>query len=94
MDLRISDYFDRCNKVEIIVNDKKIEAYEGECLAVVLFVNKIKKLRSSPKNKQSRGMFCLMGSCQECVVLINDKKVISCNVFIEEGMKVKVGDFD
>ena len=94
MDLRILEYFDRGNKVEIIVNDEKIEAYEGECLAVVLFVNKIKKLRFSPKNKQSRGMFCLMGSCQECVVLINDKKVISCNVFIEEGMKVKVGDFD
>ena len=51
MDLRISDYFDRGNKVEIIVNDEKIEAYEGECLAVVLFINKIKKLRSSPKNK-------------------------------------------
>ena len=39
-------------------------------------------------------MFCLMGSCQECVVLIDDKKVISCNVFIKEGMKIKVGDFD
>ena len=39
-------------------------------------------------------MFCLMGSCQECAVLIDDKKVISCNVFIKDGMKIKVGDFD
>ena len=94
MDLRITDYFDRNNKINIIVNDKEIEAYEGECLAVVLFINNIKELRLSPKKKQSRGMFCLMGSCQECVVLIDDKKVISCNVFIKEGMKIKVGDFD
>ena len=94
MDLRVSNYFDRINKVNISVNNKEIEAYEGECLAVVLFVNNIKKLRLSPKKKQGRGMFCLMGSFLECVVLINDKKGISCNVFIEDGMKIKVGDFD
>ena len=94
MDLRVSSYFDRSKKVNINVNNMKIEAYEGECLAVVLFVNKIKKLRLSPKKKQGRGMFCLMGSCQECTVLIDDKKVISCNVFIKDGMKIKVGDFD
>ena len=94
VNLRISDFYNRSKKVNINVNNKDIEAYEGECLAVVLFINNIKKLRLSPKKKQSRGMFCLMGSCQECVVLIDDKKVISCNVFIKEGMKIKVGDFD
>ena len=94
VDLRVSNYFNRNKKVNIYVNNKEIEAYEGECLALVLFVNNIKKLRLSPKQNQSRGMFCLMGSCQECVVLINDKKVISCNVFIKDGMKIKVGNID
>ena len=94
VNLRISDFYDRSKKVNINVNNKDIEAYEGECLAVVLFINNIKKLRLSPKKKQSRGMYCLMGSCQECVVLIDEKKVISCNVFIKDGMKIKVGDFD
>ena len=94
MNLRISDFYNRSKKVNINVNNKDIEAYEGECLAVVLFINNIKKLRLSPKKKQSRGMYCLMGSCQECVVLIDEKKVISCNVFIKDGMKIKVGDFD
>ena len=94
VNLRILDFYDRSKKVNINVNNKDIEAYEGECLAVVLFINNIKKLRLSPKKKQSRGMYCLMGSCQECVVLIDEKKVISCNVFIKDGMKIKVGDFD
>ena len=94
VNLRISDFYDRSKKVNINVNNKDIEAYEGECLAVVLFINNIKKLRLSPKKNQSRGMYCLMGSCQECVVLIDEKKVISCNVFIKDGMKIKVGDFD
>lgn len=39
-------------------------------------------------------MFCLMGSCQECVVLIDGMKVTSCNVFIKEGMNIKIGDLD
>ena len=94
VNLRISDFYNRSKKVNINVNNKDIEAYEGECLAIVLFINNIKKLRLSPKKKQSRGMYCLMGSSQECVVLIDEKKVISCNVFIKDGMKIKVGDFD
>ena len=94
VNLRISDFYNRSKKVNINVNNKDIEAYEGECLAVVLFINNIKKLRLSPKKKQSRGMYCLMGSCQECVVLIDEKKVISCNVLIKDGMNIKVGDFD
>ena len=76
MNLRIHDYFERGKKVKIIVNDETIEAFEGECLAVVLFISNKKNLRISPKLKEHRGMFCMMGSCQECVVLLNGKKVI------------------
>ena len=61
MDLRVSNYFDRSNKVNINVNDKKIEAYEGECLALVLFVNNIKKLRLSPKKKAKQGYVLFNG---------------------------------
>ena len=51
MDLRVSNYFQRSKKININVNNNKIEAYEGECLAVVLFINNIKKLRLSPKKR-------------------------------------------
>ena len=39
-------------------------------------------------------MFCMMGSCQECVVLLDGKKVTSCNIFIKDGMKVKTGNLN
>ena len=94
MNLRVSNYFKRSKKIEILVNNEILEAYDGECLALVLYINNIKNLRLSPKNKNSRGMFCLMGSCQECVVLIDGMKVTSCNVFIKEGMNIKIGDLD
>ena len=94
MDLRVSNYFKRSKKIEILVNNEILEAYDGECLALVLYINNIKNLRLSPKYKDGRGMFCLMGSCQECVVLIDGMKVTSCNVFIKEGMNIKIGDLD
>ena len=92
MNLRISDYFERGKKVKVIVNETIVEAHEGECLSVVLFISNHKNLRLSPKKKENRGMFCMMGSCQECAVLLDGKKVTSCNIFIKEGMTVKTGD--
>ena len=94
MSLRIHDYFERGKKVKIIVNDDIIEAYEGECLAVVLFISNKKKFRTSPKLKENRSMFCMMGSCQECVVLLDGKKVTSCNIFIKDGMRIKTGNLN
>ena len=77
-----------------IVNDETIEAYEGECLSVVLFISNKKNLRTSPKLDENRGMLCMMGSCQECVVLLNGKKVTSCNIFIKDGMEIKTGNLN
>jgi len=94
VNLRIHDYFERGKKVKIIVNNDIIEAYEGECLAVVLFISNKKNFRTSPKLKESRSMFCMMGSCQECVVSLDGKKVTSCNIFIKDGMKVKIGNLN
>ena len=94
MNLRILDYFERGKKVKITVNEKILEAFEGECLSVVLFISNYKNLRLSPKKKENRGMFCMMGSCQECVVLLDGKKVTSCNIFIKEGMVIKTGDLN
>ncbi len=94
MNLRISDYFERGKKIKIIINEKTLEAFEGECLSIVLFISNHKNLRLSPKKKENRGMFCLMGSCQECVVLLDGKKVTSCNISIKEGMVIKTGDLN
>ena len=55
MNLRILDYFERGKKVKITVNEKILEAFEGECLSVVLFISNYKNLRLSPKKKKIEG---------------------------------------
>jgi len=44
MNLRILDYFERGKKVKITVNEKILEAFEGECLSVVLFISNYIKI--------------------------------------------------
>jgi succinate dehydrogenase/fumarate reductase-like Fe-S protein len=34
---------------------------------------------------------CLMGSCQECLVLVNDRIVLACQEIVEEGIIIKTG---
>ena len=35
-----------------------------------------------------RGMFCYMGVCQECVVLVDGKRETSCSYPVAEGLSV------
>ena len=69
----------------------EIKAPVGEILAVTLFVNGKLTLKYSSRKKEPRGFFCLMGSCQECLVLVNDRIVLACQEIVEEGIIIKTG---
>ena len=49
-----------------------------------------KTLKSSPKLKLDRGFFCMMGSCQECLVTIDGKKKLSCQTKIKEQIRINI----
>ena len=36
-----------------------------------------------------RGIYCLIGSCQECILLINGKKALACLTRITENMNIE-----
>lgn len=87
-DLREKNLYNRGRSVKFIYNNIEYEAYEGENLAAALFSCGQRELRISTLKKTPRGIFCLIGSCQECVVIINNKKTAACQEKISEGMKV------
>ncbi|MCP1337803.1 (2Fe-2S)-binding protein [Futiania mangrovi] len=91
-DLRVRRGFVRGAHVTFIVDGAEMEAPEGESLAVALFVNGRRTLRRSPRDANPRGMFCLMGSCQECVVTVDGRRVPSCMEPVRAGMVVVTGD--
>ena len=77
--------------VTVNIDGCEVKAPVGEILAVTLFVNRKLTLKYSSRKKEPRGFFCLMGSCQECLVQVNDRIVPSCQVVVEEGIIIKTG---
>jgi aerobic-type carbon monoxide dehydrogenase small subunit (CoxS/CutS family) len=67
-----------------------VEAHEGESLGVALALSGRLMLRRSPVEGAPRGMFCLMGACQECVVQVDGAAVASCIEPVRAGMRVEI----
>ena len=88
-DLREKNKYNRGKLVKIHFNDEELLAYEGENLAAALYATNKKTLRYSPKLKMPRGIFCLIGSCQECVLLINGRRNLACLTYVTENMSIQ-----
>lgn len=67
----------------------EITAHEGEILASALLAAGIRTLRHAPGDGGPRGLFCAMGSCQECVVQIEGQRIEACRVLVRDGMEVR-----
>ena len=77
-------------KVQITVDDKMIDAYEGEMIASALTAAGIKSLRYTSKKHEPRGIYCAIGRCTDCVMVVNGRpNVRTCITPVTEGMKIK-----
>lgn len=88
MDLRISAGVERPAPVTISIDGQAHTAYPGELLATALLAAGIHALRRSPKAKQPRGLFCLMGVCQECLVKVDGRRALACQTNVYADMQV------
>jgi len=79
--------------VHVLVDGVAVPAHEGECLATALAVAGMAVLRHSPNEGGARGVFCLMGSCQECVVHVDGAPVVACMEPVRAGMQVSLDRF-
>jgi sarcosine oxidase subunit alpha len=80
----------RGRPIQIHVDGKPIEAYEGETVAAALLASGIRILRLSRKNREPRGLFCGMGVCYECLVTVNGvHDTQACLTLVVDGMQVE-----
>ena len=68
---RIEKGVSRGDRFEIIVDGRKIKAYEGETIGTAMMAAGLYVLRTSKEKKEPRGIFCGIGVCQECRVTVN-----------------------
>jgi len=76
--------------VEIKVDDKTIHAKKGEMIIAALIANGIRINRYTVKKKEPRGMFCGIGQCTDCVMVVNGTpNVRTCVTPVEDGMIIE-----
>lgn len=76
--------------VTFTYNGKTLEGYEGEPIATALKVAGVMAHRYTKKKHEPRGVFCAIGRCTDCVMVVNGKpNVRTCITPLEEGMVVE-----
>ncbi|SFA84101.1 sarcosine oxidase subunit alpha [Lentibacillus halodurans] len=82
--------------VTITYNGLNYEAYEGESIAAALLAHNIRILRYSEKCHEPRGIYCGIGHCYECRVMVDgERSVRACITNVKDGMHIRyqTGEF-
>lgn len=80
-------------EVEITVDGKTIKAYEGEPILASILNAGIKINRYTVKRHEPRGLFCGIGQCTDCAMIVDGKpNVRTCITPVKAGMVIKTQD--
>lgn len=79
-------------KVTFTYDGKQLEGYEGEPIAAALKAAGVMVHRHTKKGSP-RGIFCAIGRCTDCVMVVDGKPNIrTCVTPLKEGMQVQTQD--
>ena len=93
--MRISEHpilgpLDESRTVTIYFENKPVTALEGEPIASALINAGVKVFRKTHKERDNRSIFCGIGRCTDCVMIVNGSpNVRTCVTRVEEGMKIE-----
>lgn len=77
-------------KVTFFYDNKEIEGYEGEPIATALKDAGVMVHRYTKKKHEPRGVFCAIGRCTDCVMIVDGvPNIRTCITPLKEGMKVQ-----
>lgn len=78
------------DEVTFIYNGRPMKGFKGEPIAAALKAAGVKVNRYTAKLHRPRGMFCAIGRCTDCVMIVNGKPNIrTCVTPLEEGMVIQ-----
>nr|MBC7243831.1 (2Fe-2S)-binding protein [Chloroflexota bacterium] len=76
--------------VEIEVDGQVIQAIEGEPIAAALLAAGKHIFRYTRKRHESRGVFCAIGRCTDCMMTVDGiPNVRTCVTPVKAGMKIQ-----
>lgn len=76
--------------VSITWQGETLTAEAGESLAAALLAAGVDSFRSHPRDRGPRGPYCLMGSCFECLVIVDGMpSVQACMTPVRDGLQAE-----
>ncbi|RKX79937.1 MAG: (2Fe-2S)-binding protein [Spirochaetes bacterium] len=77
-------------EVSILVDGEEVIAYEGEMIAAALMASGRRVFRYTEKRREPRGLYCAIGRCTDCVMIVNGiPNVRTCVTPVEPGMIIE-----
>lgn len=77
-------------EITFFYNNMPLKACEGDTIAAALTANGIRVFRETSKRHETRGLYCGIGQCTDCVMIVNGRPNIrTCITLVEEGMTVE-----
>lgn len=74
-------------------NGRPLQAKQGDTVAAALTANGIRVFRRTSKLHEPRGLFCAIGQCTDCIMVVNGHlNVRTCVTLVEAGMRVETQD--
>jgi len=78
-------------KVGFTFEGRKLYGFEGEPVAAALMASGIRVLRRTRLRGEPRGVFCAIGLCTDCMVVVNGvPNVRTCVTPLEAGMEIRI----
>ena len=94
-DMRIASHpilgeYNKGRLVTFKYDGKDLQGYEGEPIAAALKAAGVMVHRYTAKRHEPRGIFCAIGRCTDCVMVVNgEPNVRTCMTLLEAGMDVR-----
>jgi len=75
--------------VTLTIDGQKVSAKEGDSVAAAILINDGMSTRTTAVSGSSRGPYCMMGACFECLVQVDGvANQQACMIRVTEGMVV------
>lgn len=82
--------FERGPLVSFTYDGRPMQGYAGEPIAAALKAEGVMIHRYTMKRHEPRGIFCAIGRCTDCVMVVNgEPNVRTCMTPLAEGMRVE-----
>ncbi len=82
--------FEKGRRIQFTFDGNSMEGFEDEPIAMALRSNGVMVHRYTTKKNEPRGIFCAIGRCTDCIMIVNGiPNVRTCVEQLKEGMVIQ-----